>query len=816
VKLSSYARKPERVNVCIVGSGSTGGTVAKVLTEAGLSVVGIERGPWLQPKDFSMDEIKYLGREYLHPDPRLKPRTRRADENSKAEVFPFSPLPQLVGGGSVHWNAWTPRPKPSDFRQLSIHGPVEGASLADWPISYEDLEPYLTKVEWELGVSGLARPSPHEAPRSGPYPCPPPPVTAFGRKFYEATTRMGIDAGPVPQGMVTRPHNGRPAAQATGFWNLYGDPTLGKSTTLTSFIPAALATGLYDLRADCYVSRVLVGRDGRATGVLYLDPDGREVHQEADLVILCASAIESARLLLLSTSNRFPDGLANSSGLVGKNATFHEYCYAAGFFDSGKTDPLYGWTGYYINGGSFQFYENDESRGHLNGCFIQASGTLQPINWTMPDRPLWGKAMKRADLDYFNYGMKIAMILHDMPRETNRIDLDPDVKDAWGFPVARITHTSHPNDLAMVNWQIAKNAEILEEAGASRIHTVGLSNPIPGTTTHQHGTARMGYDPAKSVLNEWGQAHDVPNLFVLDGSGFATSTGVNPTLTMLANAWRCSEHIAANCDIGKSSKRRSREYVPLQGGRLATDEVSPTSKASWRSDIPPIDLDSSERLFFSDHEWSTVEAATSRIMPSDDQPGAKEACVTFFIDRYLSGTNYVYAAADGKGFLRISGKEADSWRSRISELQQLYRRGVTDLDRRSNQRYRKTFVELGEKDQDAILADLSGAPKPRDVTLTDIVTRVPAGAASSDSGASDDHVSFFGALTLHTRQGMYGDPAYGGNRNQVGWQMIGFDGPKTLSRSRTTGPSTLKNICSATWSGRIGGTQKYERSNTSG
>jgi choline dehydrogenase-like flavoprotein len=224
--LSSYARKPERVNVCIVGSGSTGGTVAKVLTEAGLSVVGIERGPWLQPKDFSMDEIKYLGREYLHPDPRLKPRTRRADENSKAEVFPFSPLPQLVGGGSVHWNAWTPRPKSSDFRQLSIHGPVEGASLADWPISYEDLEPYLTKVEWELGVSGLARPSPHEAPRSGPYPCPPPP----SRRSDENSTKQPLGwestQDPYHKGWSPDPTMGAPPLKQPGSGTCTATPHL--------------------------------------------------------------------------------------------------------------------------------------------------------------------------------------------------------------------------------------------------------------------------------------------------------------------------------------------------------------------------------------------------------------------------------------------------------------------------------------------------------------------------------------------------------------------------------------------------------------
>jgi gluconate 2-dehydrogenase gamma chain len=186
-------------------------------------------------------------------------------------------------------------------------------------------------------------------------------------------------------------------------------------------------------------------------------------------------------------------------------------------------------------------------------------------------------------------------------------------------------------------------------------------------------------------------------------------------------------------------------------------------------------------LFFTDHEWDTIEAATGRIMPSDDgKPGAKEACVTFFIDRYLSGIDYVYASADGKGFLRISGKEADAWRARISDLQTLYREGIVDLDRRGQKRYKKPFVGLDKDAQDVILAELSGGPKPQAITLTDKVVRVAAGAASSDSGASDDHIPFFNVLALHTRQGMYGDPAYGGNRDFVGWRLIGFDGPRTL------------------------------------
>jgi choline dehydrogenase-like flavoprotein len=784
------ARKPDPVDVCIVGAGATGGTTAKVLTEAGMSVVALERGPWLTPRDFSADELKYLGRNFLHPDVRIKPRTRRKDATSKSEIFPFSPLPQMVGGGTVHWNAWMPRPRPSDFRMRSLHGDVDGASLADWPITYDELEPYLTKIEWEFGASGLAT-GPHEVPRSRDYPCPPPPLTAFGRKFYEGCAKLGVDATPVPQGLVTREHNGRPPARCTGFWNLYGDPTLSKSTTLTSFIPAAMSTGRLDLRADCYVTRIETGSDGRAKSVVYIDPYGREVEQEAGIVILCSTAIESARLLLLSASNRFPDGLANSSGLVGKNATFHEYCYAVGLFDDEIHDPLNGWTGYYLSGGSFEFYETDESRGHIGGAYITASGTLHPINWGMPKRPLWGQALKDADRDFFSHAMKIGMILHDLPRETNRVDLDPDVRDAWGLPAARITHTSHPNDVAQANWQVAKNAEILEAAGASRIHTVGLADMIPGTTTHQHGTARMGDDPAKSVLNRWCQAHDVDNLYVLDGSCFPTATGVNPTPTMMANAWRCAEHIAKTRGGSRPRPATARAYVPLDGGRGKEQAPPPSSKAGWTVIEERIDPDSTERLFFDEHEWATIETATARIIPTDHDPGAREAGVVLFIDRYLSGTKYIYASADGKGFLELAGKEADAWRGRISELQATYRAGIKDLDARSQERFGSDFVALSDEQQDAMIEELAGGP-PQPLVLAQALEVVPATAAASDSGASDNGADFISALLLHTRQGFYCDPVYGGNRDHVGWRTIGFPGPESLADTTTDGSFSVE------------------------
>lgn len=551
-------RKPEPVDVVIVGVGATGATTAKVLSEAGLNVVGFDRGPMLRPQDhFSGDELKFVNRNYLWPDFRLSPRTTREDDNSPTELFPFSPSPQLVGGGTVHWAGWLPRAMPSDFRQRSIHGDIEGASLADWPISYDDLEPYYSKVEWEFGCTGLDGANKYEPPRSQPYPSPPLPPTPFAKRFYEGCERMGVNGFPLPHAMVSTPHKGRDPSNWTGFWNQYGDPTTTRSSTLTTFVPEALATGRFEIRPESYVTQVTVDKNGRARGVRYLDEDGSEFEQEANAVILCLGALESSRLLLMSKSPAHPDGLGNSSGLVGKNATFHEYLFAVGLFDNELYDPLNGFAGNYISGGSFEFYETEEERGHLGGCLISASQICHPINWVFPGRPAWGEAMKDADRDFFAHAMKIGLILHDMPVENNRVELDPDVKDSSGLPVARITHRPHPNDVKMGKWQVDKNCEILEAAGASKTIPVYLERST-GNTCHQHGTARMGTDPSRSVLNEWCQAHDADNVFVFDGSCFPTSTGVNPTLTMMANAWRCSEYIVNNVAKGREERVASR------------------------------------------------------------------------------------------------------------------------------------------------------------------------------------------------------------------------------------------------------------------
>ncbi len=235
----TYVKKPEPVDVCIVGAGATGATTAKVLAEAGLKVVVLEKGPRMKPENFSGDELKYVNRNYLWPDPKISPRTVRPDEHTKAKRFQFSPTPQMVGGGTVHWAGWVPRPLECDFKMHTLHGDIEGASLADWPITYDDLEPYLTKVEWEFGISGLAEANKYEPRRSKGYPTPPLPPTRFGKKFYEGSKKLGINAFPIPHAIITKPHKGRTPTNWTGFWNQYGDPGTTRSSTLTTFIPEA-------------------------------------------------------------------------------------------------------------------------------------------------------------------------------------------------------------------------------------------------------------------------------------------------------------------------------------------------------------------------------------------------------------------------------------------------------------------------------------------------------------------------------------------------------------------------------------------------
>jgi choline dehydrogenase-like flavoprotein len=535
-------RKPERTNVVIIGAGASGATAAKVLTERGLRVVALERGPWRKRESFGGDELANVNRYNLWPDPILNPRTYRVSANKETKIEMFCPVPQMVGGGTVHWQGWLPRFTENDFKLRTIVGELAGTTLVDWPISYADLEPYYTNVEWAFGVSGAGGVNKYESSRSKEYPCPPLPTTRYGQKFHEGCRKLGYNSFPTPMAALSRPYNGRPVTVQSAFAQQHGDPTGTRSSALSVFVPDALKTGRYDLRPDCYVHEITLDEHDRCQSAVYRDADGDFIEQEADVFILGCGAIESARLLLLSRSSRFPHGLANGSDLVGRNATFHEYSAAVGVFE----DPIYAWAGGgYVAASSYQFYEHDEKRGFVGGCHIASAGVgiPLPINWSLPGRPMWGVQARQIDRDYYNHSFAIGMVLHDMPQHENRVELDDKIKDAWGLPVARITNKIHENDLKMGRWVIDRNAEILDAAGAKKTYRV-YPERVTGNCSHQHGTTRMGNNPGTSVLNKWCQAHEVENLFVVDGGSFPTATGANPTLTIMANAWRVADYIA--------------------------------------------------------------------------------------------------------------------------------------------------------------------------------------------------------------------------------------------------------------------------------
>ena len=544
--------KPARADVVIIGAGASGATAAKVLTERGLKVVALERGPWRKRESFGGDELANVNRYNLWPDPILNPRTYRegADDATKIELF--CPVPQMVGGGTVHWQGWLPRFTESDFKLRSIAGDVPGTTLADWPITYADLEPYYTQVEWSFGVSGGGGINKYESFRSKDYPCPPLPATRYAQKFHQGCRKLGYNSFPTPMAALSRPYNGRPVTVQSAFAQQHGDPTGTRSSALSVFVPDALKTGRYDLRPDCYVHEIAVDEHGRCKSAVYQDADGDFIEQEAEVFLLACGAVESARLMLLSRSRRFPHGLANDSDLVGRNATYHEYSAAVGVFE----DPIYAWAGGgYVAASSFQFYEHDESRGFAGGCHIACAGVgiPLPINWSVPSRPPWGAEAKQIDRDFFNHSFAIGMVLHDLPQHESRVELDDKVNDAWGLPVARITNKIHENDLKMGRWVIDHNAEIFEAAGAKKIYRV-YPQRITGNCSHQHGTTRMGNDPKTSVLNKWCQAHDADNLFVVDGGPFPTGTGANPTLTIMANAWRVADFIGDRYNAERKSQ----------------------------------------------------------------------------------------------------------------------------------------------------------------------------------------------------------------------------------------------------------------------
>ena len=510
--------------VVVVGSGAGGGTLANELCRQGIRTVVLEAGPHLTADDYSQDEWTAFN-QMAWLDARTTSGSWRV-----ARDFPNLPAwtVKAVGGSSTHWAGACPRFKEHEFRAKETYGGgIDGASLLDWPIGADDLGPYYDKAEIKMGVT-------HRHGR------PPLPANNNYKVFANGAERVGYrQYATGPYATNAEPYDGRPATVQDGF-NFQGDKQGSKWSTLVAELPKAAKTGKLDLRPDSHVVQITHDGRGHIDGVLYLDADGALQRQRAKAVCVAGNSIETARLLLLSSSPSHPDGLANSSGQVGRNYMRHLTASVYGRFPQ----PVHMYRGETMAGIIGDESGHDPDRGFAGGFYMEPLSLGVPFLAAFIDPGAWGPEFTAA-MDAYDRTAGMWLVGEDMPQETNRVTLNSDVSDQHGLPAPNVHFDDHPNDLAMRDYAWAKGQAVYEAVGAD---SVTLTPPYP--TTHNLGTCRMSERPQDGVVDKFGRAHDVPNLFVSDGSVFTTGAAANPTLTIVALAIRQAEYIGDQVRAG--------------------------------------------------------------------------------------------------------------------------------------------------------------------------------------------------------------------------------------------------------------------------
>ena len=537
----------KRVHAVIIGAGAGGGVVAKELATAGLSVVLLERGKWHSAADCRKDDLfnqrtQVLGAKF-GPDDERNPRVLVDEHGQESVVVPsdggYSNNAACVGGGTFSYGAMAWRYMEKDFRMRSTYGAVEGSTLADWPIAYDDLEPFYEKAEWELGVSGDDSNNIFKAPRKKPLPMPPLPPGKEHRILLPAAQRLGLHPFDIPMLRNTVPYNGRRSCMRCRWCVGFACELSARTGTHNTVIPAALATGNCELRTECMTREILLDSQGRASGVAYFDAHDRLQEQPAGLVIVCGGAIESARLLLNTKHRLFPNGLGNRSDWVGRNLQSHSYAGANGLFDYDTYDDL-------GPGASIAICDYNHGNPGLAGGGMLANEFIRLPYQFMANVPPWVAPWGLEHKEFVRSAYKRTIVLmgpvQEMPLFDARIQVDPKVKDHWGIPVARLSGTRHPHTIEIGRFLAAKAEAWLKEAGAIQTWKRGFGKSLSGGQ-HQAGTCRMGDDPKTSVVNKDCQLHDVDNVYVIDASVHVTNGAFNPALTILANAYRASANL---------------------------------------------------------------------------------------------------------------------------------------------------------------------------------------------------------------------------------------------------------------------------------
>ncbi len=536
----------------IVGAGAGGGITAGVLCEAGLRVLLLERGPALKFNDVPRDHLRNQRLSlYGHgagPDIEGHPRVVESQNGETRAVRPheggYHNNAACVGGGTRVYGAQAWRFMPQDFRMATTYGAPDGSSLADWPISYEELAPHYEKAEWEIGVAGHGELNDRFTPRKRGYPLPPVPSSPSREVMRRGAEKLGWSTQPVPLLINTAPYNGRAACVQCSYCVGFACPSDAKNGTQNTMIPRALATGLCELVTDAAAARLETDAQGNVIGLSYFtEQDGtpQRIEARAKKVIVAGGAIESARLLLNSASNKHPHGLGNASDQVGRHLQGHYYPGAFGIFDEIVHDGI----GPGVSTASTQF--NHGNAGIIGGGMLADEFIKLPIifwrNCFPPGMKKWGLEAKHFMRDNYNRLLHIQGPVQEIPSPDGRVRVDANVRDKWGLPVAHFSGTQHASTVDTANFMRERAEEWLRACGATKVWSYPVGLGLSGGQ-HQSGTCRMGSDPQTSVCDSFGRVHGHDNLFVIDGSLHVTNGGFNPVLTIMSLAFRCAENIA--------------------------------------------------------------------------------------------------------------------------------------------------------------------------------------------------------------------------------------------------------------------------------
>jgi choline dehydrogenase-like flavoprotein len=572
-------------DVVVIGSGAGGGPVAAVLAEAGKRVLLLEKGGRYEESDFVKDEIAVVRREPFVPSTATDPMVQESQGGAQAgSGAPTSVFwnGSLVGGSSVLMSGFMMRMKPHDFRPLSTLGPVPGAEVADWPLGYDEFEPWYAEAERQVGLSGRVVPQPpHLAePRSTPtYPQPPLAEHPLAQRVDATAARLGLHSVPLSRAVLSAdlpdaPGKARQACDYNGYCGSYGCAVGAKGSALAAFVHRAVATGRCDLVSRARVTQLETDAAGAIRAAHWVDAAGTAQRTEASIFVVACQALESARLLLLSRGPRHPHGVGNTSGQVGRNLLFCSFGAGWGDFALAR-DPALASAEPFVNRILQDWYYYDPAdpgrragradvppapglvkAGTLNFLRMHPNPVLAGITQALWDErpqavPLWGPALKERLRWYFRdvVHLRFETFSDWLPHDGCWVRLSRDVKDSRGLPVAHVRAINHPRSLAAVRYLVDRGVEVMEAMGARAVRT---PDSFGGPSTNLiAGTCRFGDDPRTSVLDRDCRVHDTPNLYVTDGSFMPSGGSVPYTLTIYANALRVAHHIVGTLDGGR-------------------------------------------------------------------------------------------------------------------------------------------------------------------------------------------------------------------------------------------------------------------------